>query len=124
MNSLQGLSSLGRFLLLGLCLPLAACRSAYVDANVRNQTPAALHLVEVDYPSASFGTSTLAAGAEYRYRFQVQGSGKVKLTYLDAQGKAHQTNGPEVTEGQGGTLTITVKPDGSVQWLPVLSSSK
>ena len=78
-------------------------------------------LLEVDYPSASFGVGALASGAEYQYRFKIQGSGPVKLQFTDASGKTHTASGPVVTEGEQGTLLITISPADDVSWLPNLS---
>jgi hypothetical protein len=50
---------------------------------VENRTGAAIELLEVDYPSASFGADTLASGADFHYRFQVRGSGPVKVQYTE-----------------------------------------
>jgi len=36
------------------------CKSAFVEADVINATAAPVSLVEVDYPSASFGVGSLA----------------------------------------------------------------
>ncbi len=49
--------------LAGLLL-LAGCRSPYVSAKVMNETGGPVSLVEVDYPSASFGTESLAVNAD------------------------------------------------------------
>ncbi len=83
-----------------------------------------VRLVEVDYPSASFGTTKLESGAEYHYRFKVQGSGTVKMDFVDAQGKAHHAVGPELDEGQEGTLVITIDDAGKVNWAPSLNVAK
>ena len=100
-----------------LLLPLAGCHSHYIDASLRNLTAQPITLVEVDYPSASFGTQTLAPGKEYAYRFKVLGSGTLKLIYTDTANKEHTVPGPELNEGDEGPLVITVTPAG-VSWSP------
>src|ERR1700677_3597703 len=80
-------------------IALCGCASKYVQAAVRNQTGGAVTLVEVDYPSASFGKETLAAGAEYDYRFKIQGSGPTKVLWTDAEQKQHEVAGPKLEEG-------------------------
>jgi len=57
-------------------LALAACHSYHVDATVENRTGGAIQLLEVDYPSASFGADSLAAGAVLPYRIQVRAMGR------------------------------------------------
>ena len=47
----------GSFLLLILAAAgMAGCSSRYVQTTIVNHTDRALKLIEVDYPSASFGT--------------------------------------------------------------------
>ena len=65
-------------------LAAAACHSYHVDTTVENRTGAAIQLLEVDYPSASFGADHIASGAIYHYRFQIRGSGPLKITYTGA----------------------------------------
>jgi len=76
---------------------------------VRNASGAAVNVVEVDYPSASFGKETLAEGAEYRYRFKIQGDGPVKVLWTDAGNREHSVAGPVLREGEEGTLTVTLQ---------------
>jgi hypothetical protein len=98
-----------------LFVPLAGCHSAYVEASVRNQTEKAITLVELDYPSASFGTQALAVGSEYKYRFKVLGSGDVKLIYTDSARQEHDVKGPSLNEGDEGPLVVTIGANG-VDW--------
>jgi hypothetical protein len=67
------------------------------------------------YPSASFGTQSLAPGADFHYRFKVLGSGNVKLIYTDTAQHQQKSDGPFLKEGAEGPLTITVGPEG-VHW--------
>jgi hypothetical protein len=94
---------------------VAGCKSPYVSASVKNDTGAAVTLVEVDYPSASFGRESLAAGAVYPYRFKILGSGATKVSWTDAARKAHTADGPDLHEGQQGQFGITLTPTGA-QW--------
>ncbi len=100
-----------------LLLPVAAlgCHSAYVEADVHNQTDRPITLVEVDYPSASFGTQTLGPAQDFHYRFKVLGTGGLKLLYTDAAHREQHSDGPQLTEGDEGTLSVTIGP-GGVQW--------
>ena len=92
-------------------LGLAGCRSAYVEADVKNATDKPVSLVEVDYPSASFGVGSLAAGAEYHYRFKILGDGGTQILWTDATKKQHTEKGPDLHEGQQGPLTVTIGGD-------------
>jgi hypothetical protein len=98
-------------------LTLTACHSPYVAATVSNRTPQTIELLEVDYPSASFGTQALAPGADFHYRFKVIGSGTMKLVYTDTAHKEHQATGPTLNEGAEGPLTILIM-DNRILWQP------
>lgn len=100
---------------------LAGCHSAHVEVSVANRTGAPVRLLEVDYPSASFGSDELAAGATMHYRIQVQGRGHVKVQYTATDGRQLQMNGPELAERQEGTLDVVVLPAGKAEFHPHLS---
>ncbi len=102
---------------------LPGCRSAFVAAELKNDTLSPLSVVEVDYPSASFGTQSLAPGGTFRYRFKILGSGPTKLTYTDMQGHEHTVTGPTLQEGTEGSLAIRISPAG-VAWEPHLAAAK
>lgn len=95
---------------------LAGCHSAFVETTIDNQGPAPLQLIEVDYPSASFGVGALAPDSQFYYRFKIQGSGPLKLQFTDAQGQPHTIDGPQLSQGQEGHLTIVIDPAGKVAW--------
>ncbi len=94
-----------------------------IQATVRNSTRRPLQLIEVDYPSASFGTQGLAPGAEYKYRFKVLGSGNLKILYTDQGGKERTQGGPELHEGLEGQLLIDVAESGG-RWTPRLTAAR
>jgi hypothetical protein len=102
---------------------LAGCHSRYVETTIDNRGPKNLQMIEVDYPSASFGVGNLAGGAQFHYRFKIQGSGNVKLQFTDPQGQTHNVDGPQLDEGQEGQLTIAIDPTGKVAWQPNLSKN-
>jgi hypothetical protein len=93
------------------------CHSAYVETTVSNRTDKPIELLEVDYPSASFGTQNLAPGADFHYRFKVLGSGRMKLLYTDSTHQDHKADGPLLKEGAEGPLAIAVTPTG-ISWHP------
>lgn len=109
----------GSFICL-ISLFLAGCRSAFVATTITNNSGAQVTLIEGDYPSASFGVTSLAPGAQFHYRFKIQGSGPIKLQFTDASGKAHTVSGPDLQEGEQGTLEINIGPSGNISWIPNL----
>ena len=108
---------------LALLCSVTGCHSAMIETTIHNNTRAPLQLIEVDYPSASFGTQGLQPGADFKYRFKVLGSGTLKILYTDQLGKDHTGNGPEVHEGLEGQLLIDVG-ETNVQWTPKLSAAR
>ena len=95
------------------------------EVSVHPNYPAceALLLVELDYPSASFGTQKLGPGQDFDYRFKLLGSGKLKLIYTDSANVEHTVPGPQLDEGNEGTLSVTIQPSG-VQWGSQLKGRK
>ncbi|MFZ0744197.1 MAG: hypothetical protein WAM85_07310 [Terracidiphilus sp.] len=109
-------------ILLPLFVLLSGCHSYQIDATVENRTGAAIDLLEVDYPSASFGADALAQGADFHYRFQVRLSGPVKVQYTErASHTVRQITGPDLYEGQEGRLEIVLLPQGKAEFHPQLS---
>ena len=112
--------------LAAILLPLAGftsgCHSYRIEAIVENRTGTAIDLVEVDYPSASFGTDRMAADGNYHYRFQVRGSGPIKVQYTDPSNhQLRQMTGPELFERQEGRIEIVLLPDGTAEFHPTLT---
>ena len=118
-------SGLHRRILAAILLPVcglaAGCHSYHVDTTVENRTGAAIQLLEVDYPSASFGVGSLAAGAAFHYRIQLRSSGPVKVQYTAGDGHPAQIEGPVLAEGQQGQLQIVLLPGGKVDFHPQLT---
>lgn len=98
---------------------LAGCHSAFVEATLVNHSGQPVRLVEVDYPSASFGTQLLPAGGIFHYRFKVIGEGPVKLSWTDTKSIEHSIEGPRLHEGQQGQLTVTMG-QGQLAWQTTL----
>jgi hypothetical protein len=101
-----------------------ACHSYHVDASIENRTGASIQLLEVDYPSASFGADSLAAGQVFHYRIQLRGSGPLKVQYTAADGRQAQVDGPSVVERQEGTLEIVLLPGGKAEFHPHLTPAQ
>ena len=103
---------------------LAGCHSAFVEATIDNQGPSPVRLIEVDYPSASFGVESIASHAQFNYRFKIQGSGPLKIEFTDASGNLHNSEGPILTQGQEGHLAIVIQTTSQVSWEPQLANPK
>jgi hypothetical protein len=108
-------------LLAAAVLFTAGCHSLHIDTTVENRTGAAIQLLEVDYPNASFGADALASGANFHYRIQVEGSGELKITYTDPASKQVQIKGPALVQHQQGQLEIVLLPDGKAEFHPQLT---
>jgi len=98
----------------------AGCKSYWIEATVENHTGQPIQQLEVDYPTASFGNNTLASGATMHYRFQIRGSGPVKVEYTSPDGTLRHAEGLHVFEHQQGQLTIRLEPQGKVEFVPNL----
>jgi hypothetical protein len=103
-------------LALAAVLALSGCHSALINTTISNRTSEPISLVEVDYPSASFGTQTLAPGQDFHYRFKILGNGPTTLLWTDQQQQDHKNSGPALHEGQEGTLSITFIQGANPNW--------
>jgi hypothetical protein len=103
---------------------LTGCHSYHVDATVENRTGAPVQLLEVDYPTASFGADALTAGQVFHYRMQLRGSGPLKVQYTAGDGRPAQVTGPTLVERQEGTLEIVLLPGGKAEFHPHLSPAR
>jgi hypothetical protein len=100
------------------------CKSPHVAVTVENRTGGDLKLLEVDYPSASFGADKLAAGAVLHYSVALQGEGPVKVQYTAPGQSQPQATGPSLSEGQAGKLDIILLPAGKAEFHPDLHGGK
>lgn len=118
------LLSISAFSMFALILiAISGCRSYRVQVTVENRTGAAIQLLEVDYPSASFGADNLAPGASMHYSLQVRGSGPVKVQYTIG-GAQTEISGPSLAEKDEGQLLIVLLPGGKAQFTPQISQAK
>ena len=113
---LSGISCVGLF--------LAGCHSPHVEVAVENRTGAPVRLLEVDYPSASFGSDALASGETMHYRIQLQGQGPVKVQFTAADGHPAQVQGPSLAERQEGALRIVLLPAGKAEFYPRIADPR
>jgi hypothetical protein len=102
-------------------MALAGCHSHHIETTVENRTGGAIQLLEVDYPSASFGADNLAANADYQYRIQLRGSGPLKVQYTGSDGRQAQIEGPALAEPQEGRIEIVLLPGGKAEFHPQLT---
>ncbi len=102
-------------------LAVSACHSYHIDSTIVNRTGADVQLLEVDYPDASFGADRIASGAVFHYRFQVRGSGPLKITYTGPGDKQVQITGPTLVERQQGQLEIILLPNAKAEFHPRLT---
>lgn len=114
-------ASLAATLLLVCAFSMLACHSYHIEASVENRTGGAITLLEVDYPSASFGSDALAADAVFHHRFQVRDSGPISVQYTAANGRQIQLKGPTLYEKQEGSIEIVLLPDGQVDFHSTLN---
>ena len=113
------------WIVLYACAGLAtACHSYHIEATVKNDTGGPVSLLEVDYPSASFGADAVGASSEVHHRIQTRGSGPLKVQYTDASGKQIQISGPTLYEGQEGRIDIDLLPNGKSEFHPSLDPQR
>jgi len=103
---------------------LSACHSYHIELTIRNQTGGSISLLEVDYPSASFGKDTLATGADFHYRIQARGSAPIKIQYTAANSRQVQITGPTLYEKQEGKMDVVLLPDGKAGFQPNLTPAR
>ena len=100
-----------------LCALLGSggCHSAFVGATLVNHSGQTVRLLEMDYPSASFGTEQLENCASFKYRFKIMGKGNATLSWTDSSGASHNSRGPALAEGQEGRVSVEIGPN-SAEW--------
>lgn len=99
---------------------MPSCHSYHIEATVENHTGGPVTLLEVAYPSASFGADTLGTGASLHYRFQTRGDGPLSVQYTPSRGQQIQISGPTLYERQEGKLEIVLLPGGKAEFHPAL----
>ena len=102
--------------LLPITVLIAGCHSYHIEATVENHTGGAIKLLEVDYPSASFGADSLAKDATFHYRFQTRDRGPVSVQYTATNGQLVKVTGPTLYEKEEGQLEIVLLPSGKAEF--------
>jgi hypothetical protein len=103
---------------------LAGCHSYHVETSVENRTGGPIQLLEVDYPSASFGDNRLDSGGVFHYRIQIRGSGPLKVQYTTSDERQIQIDGPALAERQEGSFQIVLLPGGKAEFHPELTPQR
>jgi hypothetical protein len=109
---------------LAAALLLAGCQSPWVQATVTNDQDTPINLVEVNYPGGSFGIQNIAPHATFHYRFHILLNDKVEVDFTDATRHNHTVKGPQLDQGEAGTLGIAIEPNNTVLWTPALAHQK
>jgi hypothetical protein len=111
-------------LLLPMLMAAAGCHSYHVETTVVNRTGQTIQLLEVEYPSATFGADRMTAGEILHYRIQLRDRGPLKVRYTGGGGQPAQVQGPEVAERQEGRLEIVLLPDGKAEFHTALTPQR
>lgn len=106
-----------------LILP-SGCRSPWIQCTIVNQQATPVSLVQVSYPGGTFGVQTIAPGTSFHYRFRDLSDDAASLDFTDAAHHDHTVKGPQLKQGQEGTLRIAIEPGNHVQWTPVLTTRR
>jgi hypothetical protein len=100
----------------GFLILTSGCRSHHVQITVENRTGGPIRLLEVDYPSASFGADSVEPGQVVRSSIQVRGSGPVKILFTAPDRHQAQITGPTLIEKQEGKLAIVLLPNDKAEF--------
>ena len=108
-------------ILLPMLVGAISCHSYHVETTVENRSGAPIQLLEVAYPSATFGAGSLAPDAVLHYQIQMRGAGPLKVQYTAPDGHQVQIEGPSLAEKQEGQLQIVLLPGGKAEFHPQLT---
>jgi hypothetical protein len=103
---------------------LQGCQSPWVQATVVNDEETPVKLVEVNYPGGSFGVQTIAPHSSFHYRFHILTNDQSSIEFTDSAGHANTVKGPELEQGEEGTLTIEIRVGDHVVWAPHLAARR
>lgn len=100
------------------------CHSPWIRCTIVNDQATPVALVQVSYPGGTFGVQTIAPGGSFHYRFRDLGDDQASVDFTDVAHHDHSVKGPQLKEGQEGTLRIAIEPNNRVQWTPVLTTRR
>jgi hypothetical protein len=95
---------------------VCGCKSAWVQATVVNDEDTPVNLVEVNYPGGTFGVQNIAPHSTFHYRFHILTDDQVEVDFTDAAGHTQDVKGPELEQGEEGTLRIDIQAGDKVVW--------
>jgi hypothetical protein len=104
-----------------LLLSAAGCQQRHVEAALVNHTGVELRLIEIDYPSSSFGANALGPEEDIHYAMRIHGSGPVRIQYVIGNSSPVSIQGPVLHQGQHGRLDIDLRPNGRAEFHPTLA---
>lgn len=99
-----------------IAAPLTGCRSPWVEATIVNNEETPVNLVEVNYPGGTFGVQNIAPHSKYTYRFHILRNDRTEIDFTDVAGHSESVKGPELDQGEEGTLTIEIRAGDKVVW--------
>ena len=99
---------------------MTGCHSYHIETSVENRTGGTITLLEVEYPTASFGVDTLAKDSVTHHRIQTRDSGPISVQYTAGHGRQVEIKGPTLYEKQEGSINIILLPDGKAEFHPSL----
>jgi hypothetical protein len=106
-----------------LALPVG-CHSPWIRCTIVNEQATPVSLVQMSYPGGTFGVQTIVPGGSFHYRFRDLADDQASLDFTDAAHRDHKLKGPQLQQGQEGTLRITIEPNNQVQWTPELTKQR
>ena len=104
-------------------LAFSGCHSYHIEATVENHTGGTITLLEVDYPSASFGSDTLATGRSFSSPHPDARQRSHHRSVHRPHGRAVQMQGPDIYEEQEGSIEIVLLPNGKAEFHPALAAA-
>lgn len=98
-----------------LTLALSACsRSHIIVVTLWNDSGKPLSGITVDYPEATFGKNTLAAGDSFQYKIKVTDNGPLKISFTNASGLHISNSTGPLHRNDEGAIEIKLSQETSV----------
>ena len=102
------LSSLLLMLVAGGCT-----HSHIIEMTVTNTSSEKVSNVAIEYPEASFGINSLAAGQSYQYKIKPTSTGPLKIGFLNSHAQDRTSTGPVLHKDDEGSIEIKITQDGA-----------
>lgn len=85
--------------------------SHVIEVTVTNTSSEKVSNIAIEYPEASFGINSLAAGQSYQYRIKPTSTGPLKIAFLNSHAQDRTFTGPVVHKDDEGSIEIKVTQD-------------